>query len=43
MTADGYKAKDSAGATLYLQASDGAALTVAFNGIAAELCCDCVN
>ena len=43
MTSEGYKAKTPAGETLYLQASDGAALTVAFNGIAAELCCDCVN
>ncbi len=43
MTAEGYKAKEPMGATLYLQASDGAALTTAFNGIATELCCDCVN
>lgn len=43
MTPTGYKAKDPKGETLYLQASDGAALTVAFNGIAAQLCCDCVN
>jgi hypothetical protein len=43
MTAEGYKAKDAKGETLYLQASDGAALTTAFNGIAAELCCNCAN
>ena len=43
MTPTGYAAKDPAGETLYLQASDGAALTTAFNGIAAEICCNCVN
>jgi hypothetical protein len=42
-TPAGYVAKDPTGQTLYLQASDGAALTTAFNGIAAEICCNCVN
>ena len=39
----GYTAKDPKGALLYLQASDGAALTTAFSGIATQLCCDCVH
>jgi hypothetical protein len=43
MTPSGYAAKDPTGQTLYLQASDGAALTTAFAGIAAEICCNCVN
>ncbi len=43
MTAAGYMAKDPTGQTLYLQASDGAALSTAFDGIATELCCNCVN
>jgi len=43
MTAAGYAAKDPTGQTLYLLASDGAALTTAFNGIATDLCCNCVN
>jgi len=43
MTAAGYAAKDPTGQTLYLLASDGSALTTAFNGIATDLCCNCVN
>jgi hypothetical protein len=43
MTPAGYAAKDPTGQTLYLQASDGAALSKAFDGIAAEICCNCVN
>jgi hypothetical protein len=43
MTAEGYKAKDPMGPTLYLQASDGAALSTTFDGIAAQICCNCVN
>ena len=43
MTPSGYAAKDPMGQTLYLQASNGAALTKAFAGIAADICCNCVN
>jgi hypothetical protein len=43
MGATGYVAKDPMGPTLYLQASDGAALTTALGGIAVSICCDCVH
>lgn len=43
MGAEGYVAVDPAGSTLYLQASDGAALATALDGVAASVCCDCVH
>jgi hypothetical protein len=39
----GYTATDPAGPTLYLQASDGDALSAALDTIAATICCDCVE
>lgn len=38
---DGYVAADPGGPTLYLAAGDGNELSVALQGIAAEVCCDC--
>lgn len=43
MSGVGYVAVDPEGETLYLQASDGAALASALAGVAAEVCCDCVE
>jgi hypothetical protein len=43
MSGAGYVAVDPEGATLYLQASDGPALSAALDAVAAQVCCDCVE
>ncbi|MEJ7731562.1 MAG: vWA domain-containing protein [Polyangiaceae bacterium] len=43
MGTTGYTATDPAGPTLYLQASDGAALSAALAAIAVSICCDCIE
>ncbi|NUP11092.1 MAG: VWA domain-containing protein [Polyangiaceae bacterium] len=43
MGTDGYVAVDPNGPTLYLQASDGAALSAALSDVAGSICCNCVE
>jgi hypothetical protein len=43
MSGAGFVAVDPEGPTLYLQASDGAALATALQAVAAQVCCDCIE